>query len=218
VEALALLLADAAARSATQREQAALLTRRADLLAGPLRRADEASAVYAEALRLDPHSEAALAGVRRGCAERGDWNGVLASLERSVAQLVPEARERRIELLREGAALSAEHQGVDASVPWLERLRQCLPEDGEVLDRLAAAHRSSGRHSALRELLDARLRPTCSGAERAALQLERAQLFANQLAAPESAIAALEDARGGARHSRRARGSCCALPGAGATA
>ena len=194
-EALAALLADAAARTRSPNERAALLTQRADLLAGALERADEASSVYEAALRLDPHSESALAGVRRSCALRGDWRGVLASLERSVAQLAPEAREQRALLLREGASLSAEQLGADAAVPWLERLRQCLPEDVEVLHRLAAIHRSSGRHAALREVLDARLLALPSGAERAALQRERAQLFANQLAAPESAIAALEDAR-----------------------
>jgi tetratricopeptide (TPR) repeat protein len=194
-EALAELLADAAARTRTPRERAALLAQRADLLAGALERADEASSVYEEALRLDPRSEPALAGVRRSCALRGDWRGVLVSLERSVAQLAPEDRERRALLLREGASLAADRLGADAAVPWLERLRQCLPEDADVLDRLAAIHRSAGRHAAVREVLDARLLSLPSGAERAALQQERAELFAKQLAAPESAIAALEDAR-----------------------
>jgi tetratricopeptide (TPR) repeat protein len=194
-DTLEALLADAAARAATSGERAALLTRRAGLLAGPLGRADEALACYDAALRLDPRSEAALAGLREALAARGDWRGVLASIERSVARLAPEAREPREALLREGAALAERHLDGDAVLPWLERLRQCRPEDPEVLARLAALHRAAGRHAALREVLDASLVLTPSGPERALLQLERARLLSRELAAPESALAALEDAR-----------------------
>jgi tetratricopeptide (TPR) repeat protein len=197
-DALEALLADAAARAATSGERAALLTRRAGVLAGPLGRGDEALACYDAALRLDPRSEAALAGLRQALAARGDWRGVLASIERSVARLAPEAREPREALLREGAALAERHLDGDAVLPWLERLRQLRPEDPEVLARLAALHRAAGRHAALRELLDARLALAPSAAERAKLQLERARLLSRELAAPESALAALEDARAAA--------------------
>jgi tetratricopeptide (TPR) repeat protein len=197
-EAQNALLAEAAARAASPRERAAVLTRRAQLLAGPLGRADEALACFDEALRLEPRSDEALAGLRAALAARGDWRGVLATLERSVARLAPEAREERVALLREGAALAAERLEADAALPWLERLRHGLPDDPDVLDRLAALHREAGRHAALREALDARLALARSGTERAALQLERARLFRGPLAAPESALAALEDARAAA--------------------
>ncbi len=197
-DALAALLGEAATRTATARERAALLTRRAAVLAKPLGRRDEAIACYEEALRLDPRSETALAGLRQALAERGDWRGVLTSLERSVARLAPEDRARRVALLREGAALAAERLDADAVLPWLERLRHCLPDDVDVLDRLAALHRDAGRHAALREVLDTRLSLARSVPARTALQLERAQLFMRHLAAPESALAALEDARAGA--------------------
>jgi tetratricopeptide (TPR) repeat protein len=197
-EALESLLADAATRAATSRERAELLTRRAGVLVDALGRRDDALACYDEALRLDSRSEAALAGLRAALAARGDWRGVLASIERGVARLAPEAREQRVALLREGAALAAERLDADAVLPWLERLRHCQPEDPEVLGRLAALHREAGRHSALREVLDTRLALARSGAERAKLQLERARLLSRELAAPESALAALEDARAAA--------------------
>jgi tetratricopeptide (TPR) repeat protein len=194
-DAQSALLAEAAARTASPRERAALLTRRAQVLAGPLARADEALAAFEEALRLDPRSDAALGGLRASLAARGDWRGVLTTLERATARLAPEAHDERVALLREGAALAAERLDADAALPWLERLRHCLPEDAEVLDRLVALHRGAGRHAALREALDARLALARTGPERAGLQLERARLFRGPLAAPESALAALEDAR-----------------------
>ncbi len=189
------VLADAAKHAATPRERAALLTRRADVLAAAPGRADEALACYEEALRLDARCEAALLGLRKAQAARGDWRGVLASLERSAAELAPSGGESRLALLREAAEIASAQLGADAALPWLERLRHCLPEDVAVLDRLAALHGAAARHSALREVLDARLLLTRSGPARAALQLQRAGLFAGALAAPESARAALEEAR-----------------------
>jgi hypothetical protein len=194
-EAQSALLGEAAARAAGSRERAAWLVRRARVLAGPLARADEALACFDEALRHDPRSDDALAGLRAALAARGDWRGVLGTVERALARLAPEARDERVALLREGAALAAERLDAGAVLPWLERLRHALPDDAEVLDRLGALHREAGRHAALREVLDARLGLARSSAERAALQLERARLFRGPLAAPESALAALEDAR-----------------------
>lgn len=194
-DALAALLASAATHATTPRERAALLTRRADVLTAALGRGDEASACYEEALRLDARCEAALLGLRRAQSARGDWRGVLASLERSVAQLAANAREPRLALLREAAEIASVQLGADAALPWLERLRHHLPEDVAVLERLATLHQAAGRHAALREVLDARLLLTHSGPERAALLLQRARLFAGALAAPESALAALEEAR-----------------------
>jgi len=197
-EALEALLAEAVTRTPAPRERAALLVRRATVLSDRLGRREEAVACFEEALRVDPRSEAALDGLRQALAARGDWGGVLALLERSIARLAPDAREQRVAWLREGAALAAEKLDGDAVLPWLERLRHQLPDDTLVLDRLAALHRAAGRFVPLREVLDARLACARSASERAALQLERAQLFSRQLASPESALAALEDARAAA--------------------
>jgi tetratricopeptide (TPR) repeat protein len=194
-ESLADLLAEAALRAPTSSERAALLARRAALLAEKLGRRDDALACYDEALRLDPGAEATRTSLRRLLAAQGDWAGVLGNLEHSIARIGPEAGSERVARIREGAALAAAHLGADAELLWLERLRHAQPDDPEVLDRLAALHRAAGRGDALREVLDARVALARSGPERVTLQLERAELLRRQLGAPESALAALEDAR-----------------------
>jgi len=189
------LLAEAEARAASAAERALLRARRGTLLAGPLARPEDAIACFQAALTDDPDEATALAGLREALARRGDWRGVLASLERSAARVGPGEPERRIALLREGAAVAAEMLGGDAPLPWLERLARWLPDDKGVLERIAALHQSAGRHAAFCAALEARLALEPEGPGRARLQLERARLLAGPLAAPEAACVALEEAR-----------------------
>jgi Tfp pilus assembly protein PilF len=193
--ALDALLAEAAEAAPGASERAALRTRRGLLLAGPLARPDEAIACFEAALREDPGHEAALAALREGLARRGDWRGVLGCIERAAARVGPDEPALRVALLREGAALAAERLGGDAALPWLERLARWLPEDAEVLDRIAALHQAEGRHLALQETLEARVALEPAGPGRARLQLARARLLAGPLASPEGACAVLEAAR-----------------------
>ena len=193
--ALEALLADAVPRAATAAERAALRVRLGVLLAGPLARPGEAIACFEEALREHPLSDPALAALRRALAARGDWRGVLDCIERAAARFAASSPERHVALLQEGAVLAAERLGADAALPWLERLARRLPEDTGVLEQIAALHRAAARHSALRETLEARLALEPAGPGRVQLQLERARLLAEPLAAPERAAAALEEAR-----------------------
>jgi Tfp pilus assembly protein PilF len=193
--ALESLLAEAAALAPAASERAALWTRRGVLLAGPLARPDEAIACFEAALREDPGHDPALAALRNGLAQRGDWRGVLDCIERAAARVGPGEPSRRVALLREGAELAAERLGGDAALPWLERLARWLPDDPGVLDRIAALHQAGDRPLALRETLEARIALEPAGPGRARLQLARAKLLAGPLASPEGACAVLEAAR-----------------------
>ncbi len=190
------LLEEAIRRAPTDGERAALRTRRGVLLAGPLARVEEAIACFEAALTEDPSRDDALAALRQLRTQRGEWPATLECIERQVARVPPGDAARAEVLLREGAALAAEQLGGDASLPWLERLVKRRPEDLEVLERIAALHRTAGRFLPLRGVLEAQLELASEDAEQVRLLSALGELLAGPLATPAAACARLEEARG----------------------
>jgi tetratricopeptide (TPR) repeat protein len=168
------LLEIAAARARSESERARLLARQAALLAGPLARPEQAISRWREALALDPDLTGALAGLRSVHEQLGSWPDVLACLHEESRSAGPEVRRA---LLERAARVAADHLGSDAALPWLERLRACVPEDVTVLARMAALHRHAERRLALRACLDAELALGPAPERALALERERATLL-----------------------------------------
>jgi tetratricopeptide (TPR) repeat protein len=191
------LLEMALERTRAQGSRASLLERKAALLAGPLLRAEDALAVYREALVLKPE-----------CARlRGVLRDLLAGLERwqDLIDLVHvevhrSEGETRTGWLEEGARLAAAHLGPDESLPWLELLRVARPGDAGVLQRMAAIHRQQGRAEAELRAIEAELALSPEPARARTLEVERANLLENALGRPLMAARALEAARRHAPH------------------
>lgn len=186
------LLDGALLRTTAPPERAALLRRRATLLGERLGRRAEAVAAWREALAHAPDDAATRDALRAALQEAGDWAGFLDELHTDARQASGAAR---VALLEEGARIAAEQLSLDASLPWLERLRAERPSDPGPLARIAEVHRRAGRPEALLRALEAWIALAPPGPQRVQLHLERAQVLERELASRPRALAGLEDAR-----------------------
>lgn len=184
------LLDERLAGHLSSRERAALLTRRAELLAGPLDRPDEAPPVFREALSLDPGCRSAHRGLRAVLERLERWPAVLDCLFVEAGEVDAGEREAIFET---AARIAAERLSLDATLPWLERLRQLRPDDAAVLARMGEVHRQAGRPESLLRCVEDEL-ALVDGARRRELLFERARVLERDLASPGRAISALEDA------------------------
>lgn len=190
-EALALI--DTATRRAARRvERAALLALRARLLAGPLARADEAAEAYRRALELDPAQRVLRLELVELLERHERWEELLACLQDQACEVEGDARAA---LLMRGAGIATDRLGLEAALPWLERLRAVRPDDPSVPARIAAAHKAAGRHEARLRALGDELTLVADPQRRREIWLERAALLEQELRAPGRALAVLEQAR-----------------------
>jgi len=170
-------------------ERAALLHRRGMVLAGPLDRMGEAVTSFREAVGLRPADPGARRALR-DCLERaGDWIGLVDALHAGARLALG---SERVALLEEGARIAAERLSLDASLPWLERLRAERPGDPGLLTRIADVHRRAGRPESLLRTLEAEAELRNDPVSRRELHRERARILERDLGSPVRALEALE--------------------------
>ncbi|MCP3986463.1 MAG: tetratricopeptide repeat protein, partial [bacterium] len=175
--------------------RARLLAQRGRIEADAVARPGDALVTFQQAAALDPSDGELRARIRQLLEQQGDWLGVLECIERETSRLPASEEAERVHLLEEGASLAAAHCSLEASLPWLTRLRSLRPEDTSVLTRLAEVHRAAGRTDALLRAIEDEIATGPEAERRATLQCERARLFERELGAPGRAISALEAAR-----------------------
>ncbi|MCK6569779.1 tetratricopeptide repeat protein [Myxococcota bacterium] len=148
---------------------------------------------YEAALELAPDHRAALRALAQLAAAAGDAARLAACLERQAAQSRDPAFVVR--LLCDAAAVRLGRRANDEhAVALLESARALAPDDSEVVDLLARAHRRAGRWEALVNLLESaphRFEASMSRAER---MTETARLIADQLGDNHRAVGLLEQA------------------------
>ncbi|MEN8181454.1 MAG: hypothetical protein ABFS46_02845, partial [Myxococcota bacterium] len=173
------------------RQRAALEVRRGRLLAGPLERQDAGVEAYRRALQADPKAPSVVLELRRVLEAIGRFEDALDLVH--VQLRFSEAAERS-ELLLHAADLAAAQVSLDASLPWLERLRSERGEDPALLERVSQVHRRGGRRGALLRSLEAELALGPEAQKRRALEGERAEILEGDLGLPLAAAHALEAA------------------------
>ncbi len=188
------LLEKAAQRAAGPAERAQRWTRRASLLAD-LGRNEEARESFENALVAEPTKLDAILGLRKICTAHEDWPGVLDCMERELSATPSNQTETCASLLQEAASLAEEQSGLEAALPWLERLHGHWPEDASVIDRIATAHRQANRPILLLQALEAELALELPTERRLQLHLDRARIYEDDLHSPARAARALEEAR-----------------------
>jgi tetratricopeptide (TPR) repeat protein len=182
-------------RSRDDAQRAPLLAQRARLLAGALDQPASAAEAYRRALRAEPGS-ADLLRELEGVLERLGRHAERLDLIHTM--LATGGAAERVALLERGAALATEHISPDASLTWLEQLRDERPGDAALLRRIAGLHREAGRHGALLRVLEAELLGGPEPQRIRELQLERAQILESRLGLPLAAARALEAAHAAA--------------------
>ena len=172
-------------------ERASILERRARLLAEELASPEQAVLSYREALSFD-RQRASLRSALRAQLERLErWPAVLDCL---FVEAMESPAEERVRLYEEAAEIAWSRVSPDASLPWLNRLREERPEDPEIFARLAEVHRRAGRFEAALRALDEELTLRTTNEECCELHLQRARLLERELHAPGRAIGAYRDA------------------------
>lgn len=148
---------------------------------------------YEAALELAPDHRAALRALAQLAAVAGDAGRLAACLERQATHSRDPAFVVR--LLCDAAAVRLGRRATDEhAVSLLESARALVPDDSEVVDLLARAHRRAGRWEALVNLLESaphRFEASMSRAER---MTETARLIADQLGDNHRAVGLLEQA------------------------
>ncbi|MCG8591995.1 MAG: tetratricopeptide repeat protein, partial [Proteobacteria bacterium] len=173
-------------------ERAALLERRAQLLAGPLGRPEESLAAYREALTLAPDHVDTRRALRSVLESLGQWPEVLDCL---FVEARYASEDERASVYEQAAHIASVQVSANAALPWLERLRRERPDDASVIARIADIHRQAGRHTALLRALEDELGLATNPARKRDLHLERARVFERELRSPPRAVHALEEAR-----------------------
>ncbi len=161
-------------------------------------RCDEPSSArqcYEAALELAPDHRAALRALAQLAAAAGDTARLAACLERQAAQSRDPAFVVRLLCDAAGVRL-ARRANDEHAVALLESARVLAPEDSEVLDLLARAHRRAGRWEALVNLLESAPHPFEASMPRAERMTETARLIADQLGDNHRAVGLLEQALG----------------------
>ena len=179
-------------RAQVPTQRAALLTRRARVLAELPERVDDSVEAYRDALRLAPGRNDVRAALRRLLEARGRYSEVLDCL------LVEAARselEPRAQLYEEAADLAWQQVSAQAALPWLERLRQLRPRDAQVAARISEAHRSAGNPAQRVRALERQTTLAPDAVSKRDLALERARVLETELHESGRALAALEEAR-----------------------
>ena len=171
--------------------RARLELRRAEILAGPLGAPDRAVEHYREALRIDPSLCEARAGLQRALQSLGAWPEALELGLRAARAADPPERAVQLTAVAE---IAFTRLPPEAALPWLERCLAGLPQDVQLLDRIAELHRRADRPEALVRAIGERLAQTGEPRERRALHLERARLLEVRLGAAGQALEELEAA------------------------
>lgn len=173
-------------------ERADLLERSAVLLSGPLGSADAALRNLRAAIALDPDRPRARTLLRETLEQLGRWNAVLDCLGTDAESAEPQERRQ---IYERAAEVAHAHLGPDAALPWLERLRAGLPEQAQIVGRIAEVHRSGGRYASVLRALEDQLTLTTDLDGKRDLHLDRARVLEHERQDPVAAIAALQAAR-----------------------
>ena len=148
---------------------------------------------YEAALELAPDNRAALRALAQHAAAAGDATRLAACLERQANQ----TRDNQfvVRLICDAASVRLSLRPTDEhAVGLLEAARAVSPDDSEVLELLARAHRRAGRWEALIALFESaphRFEASMSRAERLA---ETARLVADRLGDTQRALGLLDQA------------------------
>jgi tetratricopeptide (TPR) repeat protein len=172
-------------------ERARLLERRGDLLAGALDRPEEAASAYREAVALSADPRRARESLCAVMERLGRWSAVLDCLH--LEAQAAEATDR-VAVLERAVAIAREHLPLDATLPWLERLRDERPADPDVLARMAEVHRTAGRPEALLRALEQQIELVDDETKRRDLHVACARVLERDLRAPGRALRAYETA------------------------
>lgn len=150
-------------------------------------------ACYEAALELAPDNRAALRALAQQAAATGDASRLAQFLERQAAQSRDAAFVVR--LLCDAASVRlAARPSDEHAVALLEAARAVGPDDSEVLELLARAHRRAGRWEALVSLLESAPQRFEASMSRAERMTETARLIADQLGDSIRAVALLDQA------------------------
>ena len=172
-------------------ERAHWLERRGALLAGPLNRPEEAASAYREAVSLAADPSSARTALR-GVMERLErWPAVLDCLHLEAQAAAPEDRAAILDCAVE---IAREHVSLDATLPWLERLRAERPDDPSVLAQMADVHRQAGRPEALLRAIEQEIDVVVDTGRVRDLQVARARVLERDLRAPGRALLAFNAA------------------------
>jgi tetratricopeptide (TPR) repeat protein len=191
-DAVALLRSGAADPRTGAAARARFSARCAELLAGPLRRPDEAARSWRESLRLEPEQPDLRHRLRTTLESLGRVDEALAELR--VEWRATQDAQQRAELAAHGADLAAAAVP-SALAPWLARVVADVPDDPALWTAIAAIHGRAGRAAAAERALAEAARWEADAAARCALHRQRAVWLEERLGAPARARAALEDAR-----------------------
>lgn len=172
-------------------ERARLLERRGDLLAGALDRPEEAASAYREAVALASDPRSARRSLRRVMERLGRWSAVLDCLHLDAQAAEP---DERVTILERAVTIAREHVSLDATLPWLERLRAERPDDPDIVSQMADVHRKAGRPEALLRALEQEIELVDDPARRRDLHVARARILERELRAPGRALVAYETA------------------------
>lgn len=171
--------------------KAEMLEQLGDLEAGPLADSARALGRYRESLALDPSRKQCRSNITRLLTGLGRWSELLDSL--FVESQSCEAGER-ITIIENAIEIATREVSLDASLPWLERLRVESKNDPEPFARMAEVHRQANRPDALLRTLEAQLPLRSDTATQHALYCEMAETLAGPLSSPGRAAGALEQA------------------------
>ncbi len=173
---------------ATERsERAQWLERRGGLLAGPLERPEEAASAYREAASLATDPSSARQALRAVMERLERWPAVLDCLHLDAQSAAPAARAA---ILDRAVVIAREHVSLDATLPWLERLRVERPDDASVLSQMANVHRQAGRPEALLRAIEQEIDVVVGAPRLRDLNVSRARVLERDLHAPGRALIA----------------------------
>lgn len=173
-------------------ERARLLERRGDLLSSALDRPEEAASAYREAVALANRPGSARQSLRAVMERLERWPAVLDCLHLEAQDA---AADDRVGVLERAVEIAREHISLDATLPWLERLRAERPDDPTVLAQMAEVHRQAGRPEALLRAIEQETALVDDDARRRDLHVDRARILERDLSAPGRAVQAFETAR-----------------------
>jgi len=166
---------------------------RADLMAGPLAGAAEATEAYREVLALDSANRHASEGLCLQLERQSRWPELLQALEaRLDSAEAPAVMERALALCDQHLA-ELPDGGEAVRLAWLERWRGIEPSNAEISARIAELQLAAGRPAAALRALDAQVEQTRDPAALAGLHEERARLCEEWNASAARTAAAYED-------------------------
>jgi tetratricopeptide (TPR) repeat protein len=175
------------------RLRAALMVRRAQVLANNLDEADAAAEAYLGALQIDPDTTGVQEALEAIATSRHDWSVVIALLGQTAAR-GQDAVDQALALYRSARVhadrLGNRHEATAALQGAIAR----APGDVLVLEELARLHQEAGASEALAQTLRSLVDVTTQMPDRVALLHTLGRVYEGDLGRPEEALQCYRDA------------------------